>query len=177
LLRPDAEQSDIASRADGNEGHTKRIVFGPLIQEVLYPLLHRVRIYPTPRTRITIGFAFISLSMMYATIVQALIYKSLPCHTQPGICGPNQINVWIQAPVYLLMSIGEIFAFVTALEYANENSPKTLEVVVQAVGLLMGGVGLDSSGTRSEPDCLLRLADRFHGYHSRHLLAALPRSD
>jgi POT family proton-dependent oligopeptide transporter len=117
------------------------IVFGPLIQEVLYPLLHRVRIYPTPRTRITIGFAFISLSMMYATIVQALIYKSLPCHTQPGICGPNQINVWIQAPVYLLMSIGEIFAFVTALEYANENSPKTLEVVVQAVGLLMGGVG------------------------------------
>jgi POT family proton-dependent oligopeptide transporter len=117
------------------------IVFGPLIQEVLYPLLHRLRIYPTPRTRITIGFTFISLSMMYATIVQALIYKSPPCRTQPGICGPNQINVWIQAPVYLLMSVGEIFAYVTALEYANENSPKTLEVVVQAVGLLMGGIG------------------------------------
>jgi POT family proton-dependent oligopeptide transporter len=117
------------------------IVFGPLIQEVLYPLLHRLRIYPTARTRITIGFTFISLSMMYATIVQALIYKSPPCHTQPGICGPNQINVWIQAPVYLLMSVGEIFAYVTAVEYANENSPKTLEVVVQAMGLLMGGVG------------------------------------
>jgi hypothetical protein len=39
------------------------------------------------------------------------------------------------------MSVREIFAYVTALEYANENSPKTLEVIVQAVGLLMGGVG------------------------------------
>jgi POT family proton-dependent oligopeptide transporter len=117
------------------------IVFGPLVQDVLCPQLHRRRIYPTPRTRITIGFTFIVLSMMYATIVQALIYKSPPCYTQPRGCGPNQINVWIQAPVYLLMSIGEIFACVAALEYANENSPKTLKVVVQAVGLLVGGLG------------------------------------
>jgi POT family proton-dependent oligopeptide transporter len=117
------------------------VVFGPLIQEILYPLLHRRRIYPTPITRITIGFTFVTFSMMYATVVQVLIYKSPPCYNQPGRCGFNRIDVWIQAPLYFLISAGEIFAYVTALEYANENSPKALRVLVQAVGLLVGGIG------------------------------------
>jgi dipeptide/tripeptide permease len=117
------------------------IVLGPLIQEILYPLLHRRGIYLTPITRITIGFAFVTLSMMYAAIVQILIYRSPPCYNQPGRCGSNYIDVWIQAPLYFLMAAGEIFAYVTALEYANENSPKALKVVVQAVALLIGGVG------------------------------------
>lgn len=117
------------------------IIFGPLIQEVLYPLLHRRRIYPTPITRITIGFAFVTLSMLYATIVQVLIYRSPPCYDRPSSCGSNQINVWVQAPLYFLISAGEIFAYVTALEYAYERSPKAMRVVVQAVGLLIGGVG------------------------------------
>jgi POT family proton-dependent oligopeptide transporter len=117
------------------------IVLGPIIQEVVYPFLHRRRIYPTPITRITIGFAFVTLSMLYATIVQLLIYKSSPCYDQPASCGSNQVNVWIQAPLYFLMSAGEIFAYVTALEYAYQYSPKAMKVVVQAVGLLVGGVG------------------------------------
>jgi POT family proton-dependent oligopeptide transporter len=49
--------------------------------------------------------------------------------------------VWIQAPLYFLISAGEMFAYVTALDHANENSLKALEIVVQAVGLLVGGVG------------------------------------
>jgi POT family proton-dependent oligopeptide transporter len=117
------------------------ILLGPLIQEVLYPLLHRRRVYPTPITRITIGFTFVTLAMMYATVVQTLIYKSPPCYNQPRKCGSNEIDVWVQAPLYFLISAGEIFAYVTALEYANENSPKALKVVVQAVSLLIGGVG------------------------------------
>ena len=117
------------------------IVLGPFIQEVLYPFLHRRRIYPTPVSRITVGFAFVTLSMLYATIVQLLIYKSPPCYDQPGSCGSNRVNVWIQAPLYFLISAGEIFAYVTALEYAYDRSPKAIKVVVQAVGLLVGGAG------------------------------------
>ncbi|KAJ4332563.1 peptide transporter ptr2 [Ascochyta clinopodiicola] len=117
------------------------IVLGPLIQEVLYPFLHRRRIYPTPVSRITIGFAFVTLSMLYATVVQLFIYRSPPCYDQPGSCGHNQINVWIQAPLYFLISAGEIFAYVTALECAYDHSPKAMKVVVQAIGLLVGGVG------------------------------------
>jgi POT family proton-dependent oligopeptide transporter len=117
------------------------IVFGPLIQGVLYPVLRRRQLYPSPITRITIGFGFVTLSMLYATIIQLLIYRSPPCYDQPGHCGHNQINVWTQAPLYLLIAVGEVFAYVTALEYAYEYSPKTMKVIIQAVGLLIAGVG------------------------------------
>ena len=117
------------------------IVLGPLIQEVLYPLLHRRRIYLTPVARITAGFAFFALSMLYATAVQLLIYRSPPCHEQTGECGPDRVSVWIQAPLYFLISAGEIFAYVTALEHTYHHAPKSMKVVVQAVGLLVGGAG------------------------------------
>lgn len=39
------------------------------------------------------------------------------------------------------MSTGEIVAYVTALEYAYNHSPRKLKVVVQAFGLLAGSAG------------------------------------
>ena len=107
------------------------IVFAPLIQEVLYPFLHRRRIYLRPVTRITVGFCFIASSMLYATVIQHFIYSS----------GDVKVNVWIQAPLYILMAIGEVFAMVTAMEYAYDHSPKDMKAIVQAVSLLIAGVG------------------------------------
>ena len=107
------------------------IVFAPLIQEVLYPFLHRRRIYLRPVTRITIGFCFIASSMLYATIIQYFIYASTDA----------KVNVWIQTPLYILMAIGEVFATVTAMEYAYDNSPQRMKAIVQAVSLLIAGVG------------------------------------
>lgn len=107
------------------------IIFAPLIQEVLYPFLHRRRIYLRPVTRISIGFCFVAASMLYATIVQHFIYAS-----------PHaKVNVWIQAPLYFLLAFGEVFAMVTAMEYAYDHSPKDMKVIVQAVSLLIAGVG------------------------------------
>ena len=117
------------------------IVLGPLIQGWLYPFLHRRQIYLKPIMRITIGFSFVALSMLYATVVQHKIYSAPPCYVHLEHCGPNHVNVWIQAPLYFLMSTGEIFAYVAALEYAYDHSPQTMKVVVQAFGLLSGGAG------------------------------------
>ena len=128
------------------------IVLGPLIQEGLYPLLHRRRIYIKPITRITIGFGFIALAMLYATCVQYAIYTSPPCYDHPEHCGDVQWtsklglkedrpNVWIQAPLYFLIATGEIFAYVTGIEYAIDHSPKDMKVLVQAISLLLAGVG------------------------------------
>jgi hypothetical protein len=39
------------------------------------------------------------------------------------------------------MSAGEIFAYVTALEYAYDHSPKDMKAIVQAINLLIGGIG------------------------------------
>lgn len=115
------------------------IILGPLVQSCLYPLLHRYRIYMKPITRITIGFGFISLSMLYATAVQHMIYTTASC-TDMECREAVRPNVWIQAPVYVLMATGEIFAFVTALEYAYDNSPENMKAIIQAISLLIAGV-------------------------------------
>lgn len=39
------------------------------------------------------------------------------------------------------MSLGEIFAYVTGLEYAYDHAPQKMKVVVQAFGLLCGSIG------------------------------------
>jgi POT family proton-dependent oligopeptide transporter len=122
------------------------ILMGPIIQLGLYPLLHRRRIYIGPIMRITIGFGFVAASMLYATFVQYAVYTSSPCISNPRDCssltsGNSGPNVWLQAPIYFLISTGEIFSLVTGLEYAYDHSPKGMKVIVQAVNLLIAGVG------------------------------------
>jgi POT family proton-dependent oligopeptide transporter len=43
--------------------------------------------------------------------------------------------------VYVLVAVGELFACVTALEYACNHSPKSIEAIVQAINLLVAGMG------------------------------------
>jgi POT family proton-dependent oligopeptide transporter len=122
------------------------IVLGPLIQLGLYPFLHRRRIYMGPIMRITIGFGFMTLAMLYAAIVQHTIYKSPPCYDNRMDCTPSasedrRPNVWMQAPVYFLIASSETFSYVTGLEYAYDHSPKDMKVIVQAFSLLIGGIG------------------------------------
>ena len=98
-----------------------------------------------------VGFLFISVAMLYAAIVQKVIYDTGPCFEYPGSCEggrthtqftrPNQVNVWIQAPVYFLIAIGEIFAYVSGLEYAYDHSPKDMKALVQAINSLIAGLG------------------------------------
>lgn len=126
------------------------IVLGPLVQEVLYPFLHRRRIYSKPITRITIGFAFIALAMLYATCVQHAIYSAPPCYSHAKDCAAaggkdNRPDVWVQAPLYFLIAAGEVFAYTTVLEYAYDHSPKDMKAIVQAVSLLVAGLGSASA--------------------------------
>jgi hypothetical protein len=111
-------------------------------------MLHKSSIYLRPVTRIAIGFGFMTLAMLYASIIQHVIYQSGPCYKHPKHCGPdkiiydpNEVNIWIQAPVYLFLALGEIFAWVTAIEYAYEQAPKHMKSVVQAISLLIAGMG------------------------------------
>jgi POT family proton-dependent oligopeptide transporter len=122
------------------------IFLGPLIQLGLYPFLHRHRIYMEPIMRIAIGFGFMTLAMLYATVVQYAIYNSHSCSDDRTDCAPpafedDRPNVWIQAPVYFLIATSETFSYVTGLEYAYDHSPKDMKVIVQAFNLLIGGIG------------------------------------
>jgi POT family proton-dependent oligopeptide transporter len=122
------------------------IVMMPLIQYGLYPILHRRRIYLGPIMRITIGFVFVALSMIYAAFVQHAIYKSTPCGDHPHACSAQiysdgRRSVWLQVPIYILISTGEVFCLTTGMEYAYDHSPQGMKVLVQAIGLLMAAFG------------------------------------
>ena len=123
------------------------ILFTPLIQHVIYPFLHKRRIYIRPIMRIAIGFIFVALSMVYASLVQHTIYSTAPCYNHPRACSavtnhePNHVNVWVQAPVFFLIAMGEVWAYVTALEIAYSHAPKHMKSVIQACFPLMAAIG------------------------------------
>ncbi|XP_014551916.1 hypothetical protein COCVIDRAFT_30608 [Bipolaris victoriae FI3] len=155
----DQMQNNLISQAgDMNKGQTPNevvpsmnqvacIVISPLVEYVLDPALSKRRIYLKPVTRIAIGFTFVSLSMVYAAVVQHFIYISPPCFNHPSSCEGHHLvaqqrpNIWTQTPVFVLMAVGEVYAMTTAMEYAETHSPKEMKVLVQSINMLITGVG------------------------------------
>jgi len=126
------------------------IVFIPVLDRLVYPLLRKAHIDFKPITRITLGFMVASLAMAYAAIVQHLIYNAGPCYKKPfcdasmnakGVAQGNNIHIAIQTPAYMLIGISEIFASVTGLEYAYMKAPPSMKSFVQAMYLLTNAFG------------------------------------
>jgi POT family proton-dependent oligopeptide transporter len=51
------------------------------------------------------------------------------------------ISVWAQTGSYVLISISEIFAVITSLEYAFSKAPRNMRSFVMAFALFMGAIG------------------------------------
>lgn len=118
------------------------IVFIPVFDKLLYPALARVGITMKPIRRIFLGFMCGTASMVIAALIQHFIYEQSPCGTNAsdvGGCvaelGTPNISVWVQTPAYVLVSFSEIFASITALEYAFTKAPKNMRSLVTAVFL------------------------------------------
>lgn len=106
------------------------IILGPLIQR-LYPFLAAHKISFGPIARVMTAFLVIGVSMAYAAGVQKLIYTRGPCYNIPLSCAaseggrkPNDINVFVQTPIYFILALAEILGFVSAWEYAYAKAPK-----------------------------------------------------
>lgn len=102
------------------------VVFGPVIQ-ALYNFLAKRRIRFGPIARISAAFMITGAGMAYASGLQKLIYTTGPCFDSPLACPasdgeriPNDVNVWLQLPVYVALAVAEIFGLVTASEYSYE---------------------------------------------------------
>ncbi|KAL3443013.1 POT family-domain-containing protein [Aspergillus insuetus] len=106
------------------------IVFIPLLDFVVYPLLRRYKINFRPELKVTAGFFMAAVSMVYACVLQHYIYKS----------PPNSIHVWIQAPIYLLVGFSEAFVVITGLEIAYTKAPESLRSLVSALFWLTIGI-------------------------------------
>lgn len=102
-----------------------------------------------PITRITLGFFISSLVMMYAAIVQHLIYTSGPCYEDPlcaasevdGVTQGNNVHIAIQTPAYMFIGLSEVFLGVSGLEYAYLKAPEKLKSCVASLYLLTSAFG------------------------------------
>lgn len=125
------------------------IVFIPLLDRLVYPLLRKLRIPFLPISRITLGFWVAGLAIAYAAIVQHLIYIAGPCYEAPlcdasivdGVAQGNNIHIAVQTPAYMLIGISEIFISVTGLEYAYTKAPPSMKSFVQSMYLLTNAFG------------------------------------
>lgn len=126
------------------------IVFVPIMDRLVYPLLRKMRIPVKPITRIVCGFWIAALAMAYAAIVQHLIYSAGPCYAHPlcdasvdadGVAHGNNVHIAIQTPAYMLIGISEIFASATGYEYAYTKAPPSMKSFVQSLFLLTNAFG------------------------------------
>jgi POT family proton-dependent oligopeptide transporter len=115
------------------------IVFIPLLETCVYPLMRRLRIPFRPITRISLGFVVASLAMMYAAIVQHLIYNDTTI--VDGVAGQSNVHIAIQTPAYVFIGVSEIFASVSGLEYAYTKAPPSMKSFVQSMYLLTNAFG------------------------------------
>jgi POT family proton-dependent oligopeptide transporter len=63
------------------------LIFTPLLEVVVYPMLRKRGFELRPIARITIGFVFAALCLAYAAIVQHLVYSVGPCYEHPAYTG------------------------------------------------------------------------------------------
>ena len=127
------------------------LVFIPILDRIVYPLMRRGGYELRPMVRITIGFVLASFSLAYAAGVQALIYKAGPCFDAPLACKagvaadgtklPNNVHIAIQTPAYLFIGVSEIFISVTGLEYAYTKAPASMKSFVQSLYLFTNAFG------------------------------------
>ncbi|OAX77526.1 hypothetical protein ACJ72_08175 [Emergomyces africanus] len=124
------------------------IIFIPICDRLIYPLLRKIRIPFKPMSRITMGFFCASTSMAYAAVIQHLIYNAPPCYDAPLKCQasqggaiPNRVHVALQTPSYLLIGFSEIFASITGLEYAYTKAPTSMKSFVMSLYLVTIALG------------------------------------
>ncbi|GKZ27569.1 hypothetical protein AbraIFM66951_005444 [Aspergillus brasiliensis] len=126
------------------------VVFGVLVQKMLYPWLQAHRIRFPALNRITLGFVIMALAMTYLAALQGAIYHAGPCYSHPRACAAslngqiaNYVNIWIQVPAYVIIALAEVFCWPTGAEYTYSHSPKSMKSVMQAcyVGTLALGYG------------------------------------
>lgn len=128
------------------------IIIIPIMDRLIYPFIRiKLQIALRPITRITFGFLIAALAMLYASILQAVIYHTPPCYSSPSKCDaakvgegrykPNEIHVAWQAPAYVLVALSEILASITGLELAYTKAPENMKSFIMSLFLLTSAGG------------------------------------
>ncbi|KAG0201919.1 peptide transporter ptr2 [Mortierella sp. GBA30] len=133
------------------------VIFIPILDLIVFPLLRKAGFKLGPVNRIIIGFSIVTFCFIYVTVLQHFLYKSGPYYDFTGkdpndpnhtIVIPklpeqiiNDITIWTQLPAYILIGISEIFASATGLEFAFRSAAPELKSVVMALFLATNAFG------------------------------------
>ena len=124
------------------------LMFIPLCQYVIYPTLDRVW-KVTPLRKIGMGLFLIGISFLVSAWIETKLAAGV------------KLNVGWQMPAYALLTLGEVMASITALEFAYTQAPRTMKSIVQALYLLSISFGnLFTAGVHwfiKNPDGSLKL--------------------
>jgi POT family proton-dependent oligopeptide transporter len=104
------------------------LAFVPICHYVIYPLISRFWTL-TPLRKIGLGIFLIGVSFLFSAWIDAMLASGAKPHV-----------AW-QMPGYVLLSLGEVMASITALEFAYTQAPKHLKAIVQALYLFSVSLG------------------------------------
>ncbi|KAF9021255.1 peptide transporter ptr2, partial [Haplosporangium bisporale] len=131
------------------------VIFIPIFDIVIFPILRKAGFKLGPIARITTGFVIVSCCFIYVTVLQHFVYQSPPYYNFTGntpsggtVVMPeeikdaiNEISIWTQLPAYIFIGISEIFASATGLEFAFRSATVELKSVVMSIFLATNAFG------------------------------------
>lgn len=120
------------------------VILVPLFDSILYPFIRRFTPFRAI-TRITWGFGFLGLAMIYAGVLQHFINRNPACMSNPANCTDpnlhNRAHVAIQAPAYVIIAIAEVLLAISGIEYAYTKAPASMKTFIMAIYLLTNAFG------------------------------------
>jgi len=127
------------------------VIFIPILDIIIFPVLRKMGFKLGPVNRIIIGFAIVTGCFVYVTVLQHFVYQSAPYYDFTGTKAPlpadkdeipvNYIKIWWQLPAYIFIGISEIFASATGLEFAFRSAAPELKSVVMSLFLATNAFG------------------------------------
>ncbi|CAI8509957.1 unnamed protein product [Hanseniaspora opuntiae] len=112
------------------------IVFTPILDYGIYPLLTRMRMNPNITIRIFIGFMLAAGAMAAGAILQKIVYNRSVCGDHASTCGTQaNVSLWETCIIYGLTGISETFAMVGGYQIAFVTSPTNMRSFVMAIFL------------------------------------------
>ena len=115
------------------------LVMIPLFDQILYPLLTRMRIRMRPLRKMVAGMVLTGAAFLIAAWLQISIDAGE--FDEGGSCVKQCTSLLWQVPQYVVLTAGEILFSVTGLEFAYSQAPATMKSVCQAAWLLTVAVG------------------------------------
>lgn len=110
------------------------LVFGYMTSSYLYPALQHRKIKVPTTYKFAFGSFMGALSILWAVVVETMIHAAWK---RDG----SQVSILWQAPSYVLIGIGEIFAVSAAYEVAFNTSTPQTKVLASAINIFcVGGI-------------------------------------